>query len=195
MLKEFISRLEQLPRAERAEQELVEMIRVFHLLLNYLKNRSSFPNKEINKIAKLMGRLIDDGHIPIVLEPNIPSIAFLLVASGVELRPHLLLPRNFIYLTGLAPEVQLGILAYAASQCRDFFCNKIRRDNSEEVNRRARAWEAEALITLKRLADQERVILRLLPFQEQMIDTFPNGLKSLERRLRYNTPPYRRIYG
>lgn len=192
MLERYIQELEQLPIPDSFQDRVEQMTQTFDSLVDYLRNPNSFPNPEINKLATLMWRLIGNKHIPVALDPTekIPSISFAVLGYQTEQRPFLFLPKNFLELTKQAPEVQIGAFAYMASQCRDFFCNKVTGENSKEINRRSQAYEAEALLTMQEMARKEGITLRLIPFQLEILENFPNGLEDLEPELVYPTPPY-----
>lgn len=198
MLKEFIRGLVQEPNPkDLQEQERVkQMTQIFDGLVNFLKESDTFPNKEINKLATLMWRLIGNKHIPVVLDPTgrMPSVSFAVLSNQVEPYPFLIIPQNFIELVQEAPEVEIGVFAYMGSQCRDYFCGKINGKNGLEINRRAQAYEAEALLTLRQIAEQEGLQLRLIPFQEEILRNFPNGLADLEEKLVYPTPEYNPLW-
>jgi hypothetical protein len=192
MLERYIRELEQIPISDRFQERVEQMTRTFDSLVDYLRKPDTFPNPEINQLATLMWRLIGNKHIPVVLDPTrrMPSISFAVLGNQTERQPFLFLPRNFLELTKEAPEVQIGAFAYMASQCRDFFCNKITGQNSEQINKRAQAYEAEASHTMQKMAQEEGITLRLIPFQQEILEKFPNGIQDLEPELIYETPNY-----
>ena len=175
-----------------SQDQVEQMTQTFDSLVDYLRDPDSFPNPEINKLATLMWRLIGNKHITVALDPTekMPSISFAVLGNQIKRQPFLFLPKNFLELTKQAPEVQIGAFAYMTSQCRDFFYNKVTGRNSKEINRRAQAYEAEALLTMQEIAKREGITLRLIPFQLEILEYFPNGLEDLEPELVYPTPPY-----
>lgn len=191
MLERYIQRLKQL--TEYTQQNKVEQITgVFDSLVDFLRNENSFPNSEINQLATLMWRLIGNRHILVAIDPTgkMPSISFAVLGNQEEQQAFLFVPENFLELTQEAPEVQIGTFAYMASQCRDYFCGKITGSNSEEINERAQVYEAEALLTMQKMAQEEGITLRLIPFQQEILKKFPNGLQDLKTELAYETPQY-----
>ena len=127
MLERYIRELEQLPISDRFQDQVEQMTQTFDSLVDYLRDPDSFPNSEINQLAALMWRLIENKHIPVALAPNreMPSISFAVLGNQVEKQSFLFLPQNFLELTKEAPEVQIGVFAHIASQCRDFYCDNI----------------------------------------------------------------------
>lgn len=192
MLERYIRELEQLPIPDGSQGKVEQMTHTFDSLVDYLRNSDFFPNSEINQLATLMWRLIGNKHIPVALDPTgrMPSISFAVLGNQTEKQPFLFLPQNFLELTKEAPEVQIGAFAYMASQCRDFFCNRITGENSAQINRRAQAYEAEALHTMQKMAQEEGITLKLIPFQQEILKEFPNGIQDLEQELVYETPQY-----
>lgn len=192
MLERYIQELEQLPIPNRFQDRVEQMTQTFDSLVDFLRNPDSFPNQEINRLAALMWKLIENKHIPAALDPTgeMSSISFAVLGNQIEQQPFLFLPQDFLELTKQDPEVQIGAFAYMASQCRDFFCNKITGNNSQEINRRAQAYEAEALHAMQKIAKEEGITLRLIPFQEEILAQFPNGLEDLDPELVYETPQY-----
>lgn len=194
-LGQFLDNLRDHKEPEQHVERVETMTQLFDNLVDFLRDETSFPNNKINQLATLMWRLIGNEHITVALDPTgyMPSVSFAVLAEGYERIPILFLPQNFISQTARAPEVQVGVFAYMASQCRDYFVNKIMGDNTQEVNKRAQAYEAEALLTLSELALEEDIKLELIDFQYQILEAFPNGLADLNEELRYNTPSYESV--
>ncbi len=192
MLERYVRELEQLPIPDLLPDKAKEIIHTSERFLDYLRDPNSFPNLEINQLTTLMWNLVGKQDIPLVWDQSgkIPSINFAVVSNQSEEQPFIFLPINFLELTKEAPEVQIGVFAHIASECRDFYCNKITEQNSEQINRRAQAFEAEALLTMQKIAKEEGITLRLIPFQEKILAKFPNGIKDLEPELVYKTPQY-----
>lgn len=189
-LGQFLDNLRAYQEPEQQVERVETMTQLFDNLVDFLRDETSFPNNEINQLVTLMWRLIGNKHITLALDPTgfMPSVSFAVLAEGSKRIPILFLSQNFINQTAKAPEVQVGVFAYMASQCRDYFVNKITGDNTQEVNKRAQAYEAEALLTLSELAREEDIELEFIDPQYQILEAFPNGLADLNEELRYNTP-------
>ena len=192
MLKEYLNTL-------RVEEEVIDpeerellSLAIFSNLLGYLGDEVNFPNKEINKLAALVSELIVNGHIPCYIDPTgeVSCLFFAVVDEGIERHPMICVPTDFIETVAIAPQVLIGTFAFMASQCRDYFFNKITKGhkNVDEVVERAEAFEAETLILLKKIAREEGLELEFIPYQEEMIEKFPKGLDSLKPELSYHTP-------
>jgi len=175
--------------------ERIELIRqIFDNTVDFLRDEKRFPNPEINGLATLMWKLIGNRHILTVVDSsNRDSFRFVVAVNSVnrqEQQPFLVVPANLPEITKYNPAALIGIFVYMASQCRDWWCNKIAGENEEEIDERARAYEAEALLTLKDLAEEGEVFLDLPEVQKRRLEEFPLGLKSLQSKLCYETPEY-----
>jgi hypothetical protein len=137
MLTEFISR-QKYPEPTNLDEYGNLLFRAFDSCVDFLRDPARFPNKEINLTVTLMWRLIGK-EIPFALgKRGMPSLSFAVVGeNNIEQCAFLIIPPDFLKQLEENPVFQLGVIAYMASQCRDFYCGKIRRNNSDEVNSRA----------------------------------------------------------
>ncbi|HUW24358.1 MAG TPA: hypothetical protein VMW04_01890 [Patescibacteria group bacterium] len=191
-LRELVERYEGVPVQNLSEEvKVLEMTRAFDAFVDFLRDQRTFPNKPINKLVTLMWKLVGNKRIPVVLDQwGFPSVCFAVLGNEKRPKPLIIIPQDFLQQVRESPESQIGIIAYMASQCRDAYANKITGKNSQEVNRRAQAYEAETFLTLKEMAAKEGITLRLIPFQEKILERFPHGLRDLPQELKYRTPPY-----
>lgn len=168
------------------------IVNAFDGCVDFLRDPQRFPNAEINKVAALMWRLIGNKQIPAVLDTewNLPSVSFMVLADGPNQLPLVVLPKDIVKQVQQEPVIQLGIIGYIASQCRDFYCAKINRNNSAEINTRAQAFEAETLLTIQRMAALEGITFQLLSIQREYLSKFPQGLASLPSAMHYSTPEF-----
>lgn len=186
-LEIFIRERQAIPETE----DLAEFVLSFDALVDFLRRPETFPNRHINESVTLMWRLIGNKEIPAILDQRgFPSIFFTMFKKGDREFSMLILPKDFPSQVKEDPIFQLGIIAYISSQTRDFYTGKIKGDNSGEINARARAFEAEALLTLKRMAENEGITLNFNNLQRKMLEEFPEGLKSLPVGSNYPTPTY-----
>lgn len=186
-LERFIKERQAIPETK----DLAQFVRSFDALVDFLRKPETFPNKDINEIATLMWRLIGNKEVPAVLDQwGLPSLAFTVLKKDAQELPMLIMPVNFIDQVKEDPVFQLGIIAYMSSQTRDFYTGRIKGDNSEEINIRARAFEAEALLTLRKMAEKEGITLHFNDLQRKILEKFPEGLNSLPAGSNYPTPIY-----
>ncbi len=191
MLREFVQE-QQCSRPVDFNENADSTISAFYSYIDFLRNPERFPNKDINSVTTLMWRLIENNEIPLVLDQwgIMPSLRFAVFGKAIEQRPILIIPTSFLQQTENNPVSQLGDVAYMASQCRDFYCGEIKGDNSREINARAQAFEAEALLELQEMASQEGVNLVFNIQQLECLARFPKGLRSLPQGMNYATPIY-----
>lgn len=193
MLREFIdSQHRSIPQDEG--EFVRQTTNAFDKCVDFLRDTKRFPNKEINQLTGLMWNLIRNRNIPIVLDLSgrIPDFIFMVTEEGLKVRPLYVLPKKFLSSINSEAVQQLGVIVYMASQGRDFYLNKVRKGTSQEINTRAQGYEAEALITLQKMCEGEDLTVSWWPFQQGILERFPNGLKSMPQGLAYQTPIYMR---
>lgn len=162
------------------------------VMVAFLGDPNIFPHPEINKLIALLERLIDSGVVSLVINVE-PNGGMRLEVSGDEIvqESRLTLPIDFPKQVAEDPVFQLGMIVDIASRARDYYTGKIKEGKGNEVNRRARAWEAEALLTLQQMAQKQKVELVLNKYQLNILDENPQGLNSLPPGLNYSTPDWK----
>jgi hypothetical protein len=195
MFKEFLNQHSNIPESKtlRIDERIKLMIKTFDGLVDFLRDPNKFPNKEINDATTLMWRLIGNKNIPMVLDQwRFPSLVFMVIGDQTKTQrsPLFVMPVNFVDQVKENAIMQLGVVAYMASQARDYYSGALTDKNSETVNRRARAFEAETLLTIAKMASSEGSTAKLNEWQKNILKEFPEGLKSLPQELNYKTPEY-----
>ena len=192
MLERFINSLKSTPRPDNEKKEHAQIVKTFDSMVDYLRTSENFPNSEINKLSTLMWRLIGNKHILVALDPsgNIPTISFAVLGSVDNQTPIIFLPQNFLDQVRDNPSVQLGAIAFTASQCKDYFMGNVTGSNGQEIQTRAYANEAETLKTMSDIAKSEGVTLNFTEYQNIVLTNFPNGLECLDSNIQYPTPEY-----
>ena len=156
---------------------------------DFLRDPERFPNPEINKVAALTSKIIDNKEIPVVLDEwGLPLVVFAVLGEGFEQKPQFIIPTNFLQQVNKDPISQLGRIAYMASQGKDYYAKRDEKETPEIISQRARAYEAEVLITILRMG-----VVDLDSFQQQqqeILESNPEGLRSLSDGLFYPTPDY-----
>lgn len=197
MLKETLQQFQKVEASPDYKENTQITVGLFYEFLDYLEDSRRFPNQTINSLTVFMRRLIKDEHITLIFfekEESYDSMILMLdKENGLE-TPALYIPQNFIDKVAQSPEEQIGVIASAMSQCRDYFCGKINGHNQETVERRAFACETEALLTLLEIAEREKVALNLSNFQKTLLSAFPKGLANLDEGLWYSNPKYRKSF-
>ena len=193
MLKEFIDGQRASTPPSNLNEYVQRMVSVFDSCVDFLRDNQRFPNREINQVVTLMWRLIANKEIPVALDQwGFPAMTFAVLGKDIEQIPIFIMPGDFITQVSEDPVFQLGLIAYMASQARDFYTGRITSRSSDKVNRRARGYEAEALLTLQEMAREEGVDLNFHDFQLEILTENPQGLTSLPKGYVYQTPVYTR---
>lgn len=193
MLKEFLQQHKDIPRHDILETKeyMKRTIDEFDGLVDFLRDPERFPNREINDAVTLMWRLIGNKDIPIALDQwGFPALSFAVLGDEIKRTPIFIMPVNFIDQVREDTVMQIGMVAYMASQARDYYSGALKPTTSNIVNRRARAFEAEALLTLEKMALEEGETLNWNEWQRDILSESPQGLASLSPGLNYKTPKY-----
>lgn len=78
-------------------RDLAEFVRSFDVLVDFLREPETFPNKDINQSVTLMWKIIGNKEIPVVLDQwGVPSIAFAVLKKDAEELPMLIIPQDFL---------------------------------------------------------------------------------------------------
>lgn len=188
------------PTSVTNENELIYgSTRYFDTLVDFLREERKFPNREINNLTTLLWRLIGNKHIPMTLDTSgsVSNLSMLVLGKSGEEIPFFIMPKNFIVRVNENPAMQLGAVVYNASQARDYWTGKLVLEKklgfNNNFHKRAIAFEAEMLITLKKVSSGVSQELELNDYQTAVLRNYPEGLKSLDPSLRYQTPPYKTI--
>jgi hypothetical protein len=163
----------------------------FYACVIFLRDPNSFPNEEINKLTNLLWQLIVNKEITLGLDKGrIREMSFVVLGNSLEQVPVFILPVDFLEQVNKNPIDQLGAIVFTASQVRDYYVGRIGKDNEKDIERRARGYEAEALLTLQKMAEKERVTIKWNRYQRMILQENPRGIKSLPRHLVYPTPAW-----
>jgi hypothetical protein len=185
IFKDKIPKVEDLPSQDslRRRSELITVM--FDAGVDTLRNKDTFPNREVNDLMILFWQLVGNKVTPAAVMTGLESMSFWGEIKGVESIAFVLVSERFPELCVEDASMQLGALVFNASKARDYYNGKLA--NFEEVQKRALAYEAEYLLTLrghwpKSFTPNE--------YQSQILATYPNGLASLPRELLYQSLPF-----
>ena len=172
------------------EEYLRNTVEAFNTCVNFLRNPNSFPNQQINKLVTLLWQLIENKEIHLVLDirRRFRELSFYYERSGYLTTSSLFLPLDFLKQAYENPIYQFGSIVFNASKVRDYYTGKITEKNEPEIERRARGYEAEALLTLQKMAKERGGTIEWTPYQLNVLRENPQGIASLPRHLVYPTP-------
>lgn len=132
-----------------------------------------FPNPELRKLMSMVWDIVGNRLVPIAMGPKVPSLSF--AAMGNRKKPDgiIFLPHNWQEMIEEDPVCQLGALVFVGSQAVDYYNDRVGRE-PEAMMRRARANEAEYLVTVREVSPGHK----FNEWQLKMLEEFPEGLRS-----------------
>lgn len=148
--------------------------------------RSQFPNPAIQRLLRFNWEVYHYGVVSVRVDRMVSAPSFVL--SGVKGAPQALtiLPLQWVRMFGRDPIKQMGLVVFIASQSVDYFHERVFTE-AEKVVERARAHEAEYLLTIQHLApawEPDR-------YQRSILGDYPEGLASARAQpLLYSLKPF-----
>ncbi|MEO6892098.1 MAG: hypothetical protein ABI324_24185 [Ktedonobacteraceae bacterium] len=187
MLKTWYHDIQSLPTSQEAGSSLEATITLaFDRMVDLLRSSDTFPNPEINQLLTLAWRLIGNKEILIVGQEDLPTLHFAGTMQGRRRMAAIFLPLTFLDLLRDDPTMQLGGMTNMASHAKDYSTHKLDQHTYE----RASASEADMLLTLRQLHEEESIVWQPNPYQQSLLRAFPHGLASLAPGVQYPTPSY-----
>lgn len=180
-----IPKVEDLPPQDSLRHRAELITAMFDAGVDALRNKDTFSNPEINDLMTLFWRLVGNKVTPTAVMTGLESMSFWAEVRGVKSIAFVIVPENFPELCAKNASMQLGALVFSASKARDYYNSKLAI--FEEVQRRAFAYEAEYLVTLR-----NRWPGSFTPnkYQSRVLTAYPNGLASLQKGLLYQSLPF-----
>lgn len=135
--------------------------------------KTYYPNESIRDLMAMTWDIVGHRIVSTAIGPAVPSLT--LAVAGNPVAPHamIFIPHNWVAMIDENPTYQLGALVFVGSQAVDFYNSRILRE-SEAAKKRARAYEAEYLITLRDAGPSRP----LNEWQEGLLRDFPVGLRT-----------------
>jgi hypothetical protein len=172
---------------------------LFTRLVDALRDQRSCENVYVNDLLGLTWRLVGNKQVLFAAHSQVPSLSFIVLGQtppqirqdvlAIGLNPPLQLDKEACFLSPLSWLEQcktnltfcLGGLVFNASQCRDFWNNKIDPKLSRQ---RAMGYEAEFLhLAMKRQPFKPN------DYQHTVMTKYPHGVASI-RHLLYDCRTY-----
>ncbi len=147
--------------------------------------RELFPNERIRTIATLIWRLVGNKYVLVALGPYVPSLTFSVMKkkNGVT-QGIVFIPPAWPAMTEDDTFMQLGAILFTGAQVVDFYNDRLLEPTAR---RRWHAYEAEYLLTLKKLLPDWKPNAHQL----EALKRFPEGLDTADVEL-YTLKPYER---
>jgi uncharacterized protein (DUF3820 family) len=133
--------------------------------------RSAFPNENVRKLMRLVWQICGSKIVPVAMGPNVPTLSF----GKYGPRAIIFTPSNWIDLIQKDPVCQMGAVVFVGSQAADQYNDRLSTlEQGQESSRRARAYEAEYLHTIRKLARGHE----FNAYQKAVLADMPEGLAS-----------------
>jgi hypothetical protein len=164
--------------------------RFLNALVDFIRNPDALPESETNALGRVLGRLLEDKFVPAMMdiEGHLPAVAFVVDRpSTPEAHAMVVLPWTFSDMVREDVFALLGNTVNLASQARDFVNGRFFQDDWDAINERARAYEANALLTLLPIVQGAGRPIQLVGYQHELLQEFPSGLQSMPPALEYRS--------
>jgi hypothetical protein len=149
--------------------------------------RDVFPNDRIRSLMGIAYDLIGRKVTPVAFGPNVPTLSMAAMRVGDDIKGIIFAPHNWITMIKANPLMQVGALVFVGSQVVDFYNDKL-IGQSKNVQQRARAFEAEYLLTLRENSGEGWVPNE---YQSEVMKEYPAGvLTESVQGLMYTPKPY-----
>jgi hypothetical protein len=188
MLKQLSEELRALPVPLTHQEHRRLLAHTLRRLIDTVRSAATSTHPSLNALAALFFEVLKAQLVQVALvQKDLPRACFAL-GQHTDAPPFLLIlfPPTYLEEVREDPLHKLAGLIFIASWVRDDLCQQLSHSASET---RARAFEAELLLWIKR--EQEREGFPWTPngHQQAVLQQFPQGLANLPRALAYATPP------
>jgi hypothetical protein len=170
--------------------------------VGFLKTPQLHPHPQLNSLMQDAWNICNNQIVRCSILPQnpVPSLSFTFFGNATKSTGQglILFPNDYEQQFRKDAIYCMGGVVFVASQVVDYYNQKFTPDEVQKVPERAKMWEAEFLLTIKRaLADEKAVGFpkaeRNYQFNEYQIDVlnrFPQGIKSVPELLyeREQTP-------
>ncbi len=135
--------------------------------------KTIFPNPAIRDLMAMVWNVVGHRIVPTAMGPEVPTLTLAAVGSRLTPQAMIFIPHRWVEMVHENPVYQLGALVFVGSQAVDFYNGRIVSE-SEAAKKRARANEAEYIITLREAVPD----LKLNEWQEGELAEFPEGRRT-----------------
>lgn len=132
-----------------------------------------WPSPDVRTLMSFVWDIVGNRVVPTALGPEVPTLTFAAMGNPAMPDGILFVPHNWEGMIQEDPVCQLGALVFVGSQVVDYY-NKRVGFEVEAVKKRARANEAEFLLTIKEAQPDHK----FNDWQRSVLDEFPQGLRS-----------------
>jgi hypothetical protein len=190
------AKLIQLQRAAAAAVPTADLIddavaiqnrNLFGALVDFVRDRGAMPDRAVNALARLIRQSIRSRALLLGVDVGAvaPSTGFLFRERNGKPEAALLLPRHFSDNVREDLLWQLGSIANVGSHLKDLTEGRFGVDEMDAIETRARAYEAQCVRALLPLFQADGTVVRLAKADLELLQEFPEGLKSMPAELDY----------
>lgn len=166
--------LEKLDAADARREPGIRMRNAFEAGVGLLAK--DFPNERIRVLMRFVWDLVGYKITPVGIGPDVQSISLAMAEREKIPQAYIFLPLKWIEQLQEDAVLQMGALVFTGSQALDFYNQKLvsTQDGVRQTIARARAHEAEFLLTLK------KVMPEWAPgaYQTGVINEYPEGVST-----------------
>lgn len=179
------TRVENLPEGDPLQMAGLKIGEAFTMGVALLRE---WHNPAIRDLAVMIWDIVGHRIVATALGPEVPSLtlaafgnksAYQLAAAGSKLAPQAIIftPHKWLDMIAENAAYQLGALVFVGSQAVDFHNGRVLID-PEALKTRARAYEAEYLISLRESAPD----YKMNDYQREVLEDYPYGLGTASVR-------------
>lgn len=162
---------EKLPDGDPKKLKAQAMGDSFTLGVGYLK--TTFPNAALQKLMALVWDIMGNKLIPVAMGPDVQSVSIAVFGNPILPQAAVFLPHHWLDDLKRDPVLQMGAIVFVGSQIMDFYNRRLITEAEQSI-KRARAYEAEFLLTSRRQSPH----LVLNDYQQRILNDYPEGLSS-----------------
>lgn len=167
--------IQDLPETDASRHEAQEAGRIFSAGLDFLAKL--FPNPAINRLMKSVWDVVGQKIVPVCFGLRVQSLSFILESPAQQ--PFIATPPTWSKMAHRDPITQIGAQVFVGSQAVDYANDRLQDPcNREAVVLRAKAYEAEYLMTVRSLTPAWEPN----SYQESLFRDFPEGLATPKAR-------------
>lgn len=155
------------PSVKLAEDEFTDLV-------VYLSNSKYISSPSITDLMRLFYNLVGSKKTPVGMTESVESLSFYLEKMKEASIAFVLMPFAWSQILRNNPFLQMGAMVFVASQCKDYWNNRLTVDTKQVILDRAMAHEAEVL----HLFQKNFTNFDPTEYQKSVMQKFPSGLND-----------------
>lgn len=137
--------------------------------------RTSFPNPAIRALMAMVWEIVGSKIVPFALGPAVETLSMASANRAGLPSTIILAPHNWMEQIQQDAVLQMGAVVFVGAQAVDSYNGKLQsRASFEDCIKRARAYEAEFLLTLS----AHGLTTSFNDYQKKVLEDFPKGLRT-----------------